>query len=242
MLHTFSDKSILKRISAKTLVGIPVWRGNRHIDNNHANQIKNDIGDDIQKLDKTVFHIVMYKEDSKLQKYIVDGQHRQFVIKSYFEENFCIPDFDVLIIEKMVEDESEAIEYFNIINNVKPQHDNDVNNMVNKYIKVLEEKFNKDKKNLLIKPLDKTTKRPFLSSALLRKVLEEYGSLLKNSKEFMKNFVTKVEEWNKKKIEEYTLGSVFVATKERSILESCVEKKFVLAFDPKLPWIKECLA
>jgi hypothetical protein len=47
--------------------------------------------------------------------------------------------------------------------------------------------------------------------------------------------------WNKKKIEEYTLGSVFVATKERSILESSLEKKFVLAFDPKLPWIKECL-
>ena len=241
MLHTFSDKSILKRISAKTLVGIPVWRGNRHIDNNHANQIKNDIGDDIQKLDKTVFHIVIYNEDNKQQKYLVDGQHRKSVIQSYFEENFCIPDFDVLIIEKIVEDEAEAIQYFNTINNVKPQHDNDINHIVNKYIKVLEDMFNKDKKNLLIKPLDKTTKRPFLSSALLRKILEEHGSLLKHSKEFMKNFVTKVETWNKKKIEEYTLGSVFVATKERSILESCVEKKFVLAFDPKLPWIKECL-
>ena len=65
--------------------------------------------------------------------------------------------------------------------------------------------------------------------------------MLKHSKEFMKNFITKVETWNKKKIEEYTLGSVFVATKERSILESSLEKKFVLAFDPKLPWIKECL-
>ena len=233
MLHTFSDKSILKRISAKTIVGIPVWKGNRHIDNNHANQIKNDIGDDIQKLDKTVFHIVIYNEDNKQQKYLVDGQHRKSVIQSYFEENFCIPDFDVLIIEKIVEDESEAIQYFNTINNV--------NHIVNKYIKVLEDKFNKDKKNLLIKPLDKTTKRPFLSSTLLRKILEEHGSLLKHSKEFMKNFVTKVETWNKKKIEEYTLGSVFVATKERSILESSLEKKFVLAFDPKLPWIKECL-
>ena len=241
MLHTFSDKSILKRISAKTLVGIPVWRGNRHIDNNHANQIKNDIGDDIQKLDKTVFHIVIYNEDNKQQKYLVDEQHRKSVIQSYFEENFCIPDFDVLIIEKIVEDEAEAIQYFNTINNVKPQHDNDINHIVNKYIKVLEDMFNKDKKNILIKPLDKTTKRPFLSSALLRKILEEHGSLLKHSKEFMKNFVTKVETWNKKKIEEYTLGSVFVATKERSILESSLEKKFVLAFDPKLPWIKECL-
>jgi len=157
MLHTFSDKSILKRISAKTLVGIPVWRGNRHIDMNHVNQIKNDIGDDIQKLDKTVFHVVIYNEDNKLQKYLVDGQHRKSVIQSYFEENFCIPDFDVLVIEKKVEDESEAIEYFNTINNVKPQHDDDINNMVNKYIKALEDKFNKDKKNILIKPVDKTT-------------------------------------------------------------------------------------
>ena len=241
MLHTFSDKSILKRISAKTLVGIPVWKGNRYIDNYHANQIKNDIGDDIQKLDDTIFRLLIFKEGNKEQRFLADGQHRQFVIKSYFEENFCIPDFDVLIIEKIVEDESEAIQYFNTINNVKPQHDNDINHIVNKYIKVLEDKFNKDKKNLLIKPLDKTTKRPFLSSTLLRKILEEHGSLLKHSKEFITNFVTKVETWNKKKIEEYTLGSVFVATKERSILESSLEKKFVLAFDPKLPWIKECL-
>jgi hypothetical protein len=241
MLHTFSDKSILKRISAKTLVGIPVWRGNRHIDMNHVNQIKNDIGDDIQKLDKTVFHVVIYNEDNKLQKYLVDGQHRKSVIQSYFEENFCIPDFDVLVIEKKVEDESEAIEYFNTINNVKPQHDDDINNMVNKYIKALEDKFNKDKKNILIKPVDKTTKRPFLSSALLRKVLEEHGTLLKHSKEFIKNFVNKVEIWNKKKIQEYELGSIYIATKERSILESCLEKRFVLAFDSKLPWIQECL-
>jgi hypothetical protein len=114
-------------------------------------------------------------------------------------------------------------------------------NIVNKYIKALEDKFNKDKKNILIKPLDKTTKRPFLSSGLLRKILEENGPLLKHSKEFIKTFVNKVESWNNKKIQEYTLGSVFVATKERSILESSLEKKFVLAFDSKLPWINECL-
>jgi hypothetical protein len=40
MLHTFSDGSILQKVKAKELVGIPVWRGNRFIDLSHAKKIK----------------------------------------------------------------------------------------------------------------------------------------------------------------------------------------------------------
>jgi len=32
-----------------------------------------------------------------------------------------------------------------------------------------------------------------------------------------------------------------IETKEQSVLKSCTDKKFILAFDSKLPWIKECL-
>lgn len=176
-----------------------------------------------------------------METYLVDGQHRQYVIRSYFEENFCMSDFNVLIHEKIVEDESETIEYFNTLNNVKPQQENDLKLLANKYIIALEMRFNKDKKNILIKPVDKNTKRPFLSSALLRKVLEEHGTLLKQSKEFIKTFVEKVDSWNKKMIQTYELGSAFVAVKDKTVLDSCLEKKFVLAFDSKLPWIKDCL-
>jgi len=62
MIHTFSDNSTLQKVSAKTLVGIPVWRGNRFIDLNHANQIKKDVGDNIQTLDNANFHVVKYRD------------------------------------------------------------------------------------------------------------------------------------------------------------------------------------
>ena len=36
-------------------------------------------------------------------------------------------------------------------------------------------------------------------------------------------------------INEYEVGSAF-QTKDRSVLENCIKKEFVLAFDQKLPW------
>ena len=237
MIHTFSDRSVLLKMKAKELVGIPVWKGNRFIDLEHANKIGSVIGDKIESLDQTMFKVVKYKDGDVEQKYLVDGQHRQYIIKKYYEEYYILPtNFDVLVHEKTVDSEAEAIEYFNVINNTKPQQDNDPKMLANKYILALEKKFVK-----LIRPEGKSTKRPFLSNELLRKVLEQHSSILKQSNESIEQFIKKVEAWNSKKIQEYELGCALVAAKEKTVLDSCLEKKFVLAFDSKLPWIRECL-
>ena len=97
------------------------------------------------------------------------------------------------------------------------------------------------KKGKLIRPEGKATKRPFLSNDLLRGVLEENAVLLRQGAEFVTRFIKKVDEWNKKKLEEYENFSGFIQAKERGVLESCIDKKFILAFDVRLPWIKECL-
>ena len=234
MIHTFSDKSILLKMKAKELIGIPVWKGNRFIDLEHAERISSAI-DNVNRLDSTIFCVVKYKDGSIEQKYLVDGQHRQHVIKKYYEEQYILPiNFDVLVHEKTVDSEADAIEYFNAINNSKPQQDNDPKILANKYILALEKKFSK-----LIRPEGKGTKRPFLSNDVLRKGLEEHVSMLKQSNVFIKRFVERVDAWNKKKIHDYELG--LIETKEQSILKSCIEKKFILAFDVKLPWIKDCL-
>jgi len=238
MIHTFSDTSVLKKIKAKELAGIQVWKGNRFIDNDHVNKIKLAIGHRIESLDSTIFRVVKYKDGTIEQKYLVDGQHRQLVIKNYFEETTLFPtNFDVLLHEKIVDSEAEAIEYFNAINNTKPQQDNDPKILANKYILALEKHFVK-----LIRPEGKGTKRPFLSNDLLRTELEKNASMLKQSNEFVKRFVERVDAWNKKKIKDYELSLIERKEgKEDSVLKSCIDKKFVLAFDPKLPWIKECL-
>jgi len=233
MIHTFNDNSLLVKIKAKELVGIPVWKGNRFIDLAHAEHIGNAI-EKISNLDSTVFRVVKYTDgiNGNMQKYLVDGQHRQHVLKKYYEEHYLFPNnFDVLVHEKTVDSEAEAIEYFNAINNVKPQQDCDPKRMADKYIIALEKTF--------VKLIRFGTKRPFLSAELLRKGLEENVSMLKQSNEYVQRFITRVEGWNKKKIESYQLG--LIETKEESILESCIKKGFILAFDIKLPWIKECL-
>jgi hypothetical protein len=230
MIHSFNDKSILVKMKAKELIGIPVWKGNRFIDLEHAERISCAI-ENVNSLDSTIFRVVKYMDTSIEQKYLVDGQHRQHVIKKYYEDNYLFPNnFDILVHEKTVDSEAEAIEYFNAINNVKPQQDNDPKRMADKYVLALEKKFPK-----LIRF---GTKRPFLSNDLLRKVLEENASMLKQSNEYVKRFIERVDAWNKKKIQEYNLYSI---DKKDSVLESCTKKEFVLAFNINLPWIKECL-
>jgi len=236
MLHTFSDGSMLKKIKAKELVGIPVWKGNRFIDMQHANKIKEAIGDKIESLDSSIFRVVKYKDGDVTQRFLVDGQHRQYVIKSYYEDNVLFAlNFNTIVIEKTVECEADAIEYFNTLNNAKPQQDNDPKLLANKYILALEKFYKK-----LIRPEGVGTKRPFLSSDSLRKVLEENGSMLKQSNEHVSLFIKKVDAWNKKMITEYEVGSAFQA-KDKTVLENCIKKEFVLAFNPQLPWVRECL-
>lgn len=239
MFHVFHDGSVLRKISVIELLGIPVWRGNRHIDLEHVKNIEKEIGENIESLDSTVFRIVMYKDDDIQQRFLIDGQHRQQVIKNIYQVQK--KDFDVLIVEKDVEDESQAIDYFNQLNNVKPQFEYDSKLIVNKYIAALEKKFNMNKKNLLIRPEGKTTKRPFLSSSLLRTVLETHAKQLKSSTEFIEEFMKRVEAWNTKKITEFELQSLYASSKDKSLLEATIEKKFALAYDPKLLWIAECL-
>jgi hypothetical protein len=239
MFHVFCDGSVLRKVSVIELLGIPVWRGNRHIDLEHVKNIEKEIGENIECLDSTIFRIVTYKDGDIQQRYLIDGQHRQQVIKNVYQVNK--KDFEVLIVEKDVEDESQAIDYFNQLNNVKPQFEYDSKLIVNKYIAALEKKFNTNKKNLLIRPEGKTTKRPFLSSSLLRSVLETHAKQLKSSKEILQEFVTKVEAWNTKKINEFELQSLYANSKEKSLLEATIEKKFALAYDPKLSWIGECI-
>jgi hypothetical protein len=241
MFHVFHDGSVLRKISVRELLGIPVWRGNRHIDMEHVKNIQKEIGDNIICLDSTIFRVVTYKDGDVQQRYLIDGQHRQSVIKSVFESCNFMQDFEVIIVEKDVEDETEAIDYFNNLNNVKPQFENDSTLIVNKYIAALEKKFNTNKKNLLIRPQGKTTKRPFLSSDSLRSALEAQGRFLKSAKGSIEEFVNKVDTWNTKRLQELELECLMGNSKDKKLAETTIEKKFTLAFDPKLPWIEKCL-
>ena len=246
MLRTFSDGSKLRLMSAKELVTIPVWKGNRIMDEEHAKTIRKDIGNRIDRLDSSVFRIIQYSELNSqnqyvLQNYLIDGQHRAHVMRTHFQETVCEPDFQVLVIEKRVESESDAIDFFNTLNNVKPQQwSHDPKLLVNKYLVALDAQFNKDKKTQLIRM--GATKRPFLSGDSLREALEKVAEKLKQDDDHVQAFVQKVVRWNEKAVQDIQMKLLQEKeAKHSNLIEGVQKRKFALAYNAKLPWIKDCL-
>lgn len=165
---TMDDGSKWIKMSASRLSIIPIWKGNRIIDQNHTARINNSISS-IQELAISPYRIVLVKEDGIEHRYIVDGQHRVQILKRYFT-NHTSEDFNVLVNERECFDESSIIEYFKVINTTKSiQWKEDPILVANKYIDLFTKEFNKD----IRKPLIKTgkTNRPYLSIDKLRDVL-----------------------------------------------------------------------
>jgi hypothetical protein len=232
------------QIGAKELKEIPIWKGNRILDEAHAQEIYKGVGGNVKWLDSSIFRIVKYSEMNASgalveQKYIIDGQHRAWCIKKFFDsDTVCEPDFEVFIIEKTVEDETEAIEYFNSLNNVKAQHwKQDPAILANAYIAALEKKFKN--KHKLIRP--GVTKRPYLAAEKLRDALKESSALLKPGAENIGRFVDAVVAWNTKELKALEMRMIVAEEKDKGIMENCIDKKFALAFDPRLKWVKDCL-
>jgi len=245
MLHRLHDGSILKVISAKELVAIPIWNGNRIINQAHVDTLKASVKDNIKSLDFG-FRIVTYTvEDPNgllvKESKIIDGQHRHKVLTDYFQGYFP-EDFQVVVLEKEVISESEKITYFKQLNTQLPiAWKSDPAMVTNEYIKALESKFNTKKESMI---RDKSTKRPYLS---VEKVREEFLKIFKNgvaseSAEDIKAFVDRVVALNDRLIQGADMAILQGGKKETmDIIQKAVAKKFMLAVDPKLKWISENL-
>jgi ribosome-associated translation inhibitor RaiA len=233
MLHTYNDGSVLKVMTARELVGLPTWKGQRILDKNHSDSIKAAVGSNVQSLDSG-YSIVKYKEEatdgsSIISTYLIDGQHRASVIRDYYLDTICEEDFNVTVTEKTVESESDAIIYFNKINNVKAQQWRiDPNLLINNYISALEKVFNKNKKCVLIRP---TNIRPYLSSVNLREAFANNTRLLKNGKEDVAKYVEAVVKYNKEIVTKFSLDLTQADTKDYKLKERAVAVGFVLAND-----------
>jgi hypothetical protein len=240
-IHTFQDGSTLHKTMAKELIKIPIWKGNRILDTAHVAALQKAIGNKLHTLDSG-YRIVEYEEEDAagvpiLRSYLIDGQHRAAILKDHYESTLCEPDFPILVTIKRVEDESGAIDFFNIVNHCKPQAwKQDPNLVVNKYIAALVKTFNVAKKVKLIRP--GSTHRPYLSTDKLRETLLLYAKGLNYTSEAIRQFVERVQKWNVQEVGaaqmQLTLGDV---KKEAGILQKSVDTEFMLAFDPAFKWI-----
>lgn len=240
MLHTFHDGSVLQTMSAKELVKVPVWHGQRTLDKVHAAKIRDAVGAAVDRLDSG-YRIVFYNEPDTSgrmvrQSYLIDGQHRAEVLREHFLSSLCEPDFTVVVTEKEVESETEAIEFFNAINNVKPQQwRTDPNILVNSYIAEMEKRFNAKKPGFI---RHTATVRPYLGADKLREALKAVVASLGQEKASIELFVQRALEKNKEMLGKASV-LVLANTKDSKYYEKAAAVGFMLAVDPKLPWVRE---
>jgi hypothetical protein len=169
-MFKFNDGSKLNTMMASRLAAIPIWKGNRNIDQDHIARIDESLNS-IQELDGTPFRLVNIIEDGVSQTTIVDGQHRATLIKKFLGNPFA-EDFPVLVIEKDCRDEAEIIAYFEKVNRMKPMHyREDPVLAANRYITPFLKEFNKDPKKPLVR--QGKVNRPYLSVDRLREILIE---------------------------------------------------------------------
>jgi hypothetical protein len=232
-LHTFHDGSVLKKITARALIAIPIWKGNPILNTDHVTKIQKDVGTHVNLLDSG-YCIIHYPESDAAGKevtgsYIIDGQHRAAVLRTYYAPPCFEPDFELLVKEKTVASESEAISYFNVLNSVKPQqwaHDKKL--IANEYIVGMEALFNTTKRCPMIR--QGITHRPYLSVDKLRDQLILYN--VKPDTEHIKAFLTKVQGWNKRKCEEAQISlALHSEHKDASMWSRALEVGFMLAMD-----------
>ena len=240
LLHTYSDGSKLSLMSAKALTRIPIWKGNRIIDLEHAIKIKESIDYQAQLLDSG-YKIIQYNEideneNETKKSYVIDGQHRIRVVMDYFENVGDATDFLVTVTEIYVDSEADAIDYFNKINNVKPiQFEEDPILIVNKYIQKLIGIYPKTLKLFR----NGATKRPYMSIDKLRTYLSVHINNLK--KLSLDSFVMLCNQQNNKIIQELEILSLTPNHKEIRIIQKSIEIGFGLAWDEKFRWLGQIL-
>ena len=208
---------------ARDLVAIPVWKGNRTLDVAHAATIAAAVTD-IRTLDSG-YRIVNYMEPDATgtpvrQSYLIDGQHRCHILRSA-----TALDFPVVVTEKDVASESDAIDFFNTINTVKPQQWSvDPALVVNLYIVELEKAFPK-----MIRP---STHRPYLSVDRLREALKRLPLKAKA----VTACVARARAKNEVLLQDAIMRSNYDLVENKR----AIAIGFMLGLD--LGWVKECCA
>jgi hypothetical protein len=241
ILHTLGDGSVLRIVMASDIVKIPVWKGNRIIDPVHVENIRTTVGANVRSLDFG-YRLVTYEITDgggaiSSETVLVDGQHRHAVLCEHFRPPYFGEDFPVVVTEKHVESEIDIIEYFNTLNNVKAMTWSEPKLIANAYIAALESEFNKGirPKSFLIRK--GATHRPYLSADKVREGLEKITGL-RGGKADIATFVARVKAWND---EQLRLAEVSIAYggKNAEMIGKAAGMKFMLALDPKLPWLSQ---
>jgi hypothetical protein len=230
-LHIFSDRSVLRKMTARDLIKVAIWNGNRILNEEHKKDIASSI-QTIRSLDLKPFHLVTYPcEDEngmeEIKTFVVDGQHRVSILKDAFFTNSELENFDVLVVEKSCETQNEVSAYFKLLNTTRSiEWKEDPVLLAAPYVNLFETTFNKNKKDKEKLVRAGATKRPYISIEKLREAITK--RIMDVTKRTPEQFVMDAVQKNKELIDKASLSN----SNDKSVLRA-LEIGFMLAIDEK---------
>jgi hypothetical protein len=233
-LFTYADGSTLHNISAHTFVNsFPVWEANRTIDETHVSDLEASIKSptEIQGL----FSVISYRdEENKVQNRVIDGQHRQEVLRRYFNRNPAATDFGVLVRRYQIKNPTEAVPLFQQINNAKPMvYKGSATERLHEFVAALKKHFIGERGNGVVAYIRPACNRPCLATETLEQALKTYG-IHERTDLTVEQLIRHAGDMNGFYAEDFSrIGGKFT----RTMIDRATEYGFYLGLDPKCSWL-----
>jgi hypothetical protein len=232
---TFTDGSQLITAPASWFIQQPVWEANRTLDPDHALDLEKSIKD--PTMIQGPFSIVSYKdEEGKPVLRVIDGQHRQEVIRRYFAVSSTMSDFQVLVRRYQIEGYEEAARIFGEINHAKPiQYRGSDTERLHDIVTALKRRFIVERTGgSMVGMIRPSCNRPALSTEYLETAIKLY-SIHTRADITPSDVVTFASDMNMWIAADPARRIQTRVT--QGILDKAVEYKFFLGLDPKCQWL-----
>jgi hypothetical protein len=234
-IYTFSDKSILYKMSAKGFVQrFPVWEANRILDEAHVADLESSIAS-AREL-QGPFSVISYTdEETKVQNRVIDGQHRQESLRRYFDKHPDAEDFEVLVRRYPDANHDAAIKIFQQINHAKPMvYKGSSTERLHEFVAALKRNFVSERTGgTLISLIRPSTNRPFLSTEFLEEAIKLY-KIHERMDLTTEQVVAHAESMNAFYAEDYNRVT---ARFTKATLDRATEYGFFLGLDPRCSWL-----
>lgn len=235
-IFIYNDKSKLYRTSAKWLTMIPVWESNRVMDHQHVAELEAAITEPTTI--QGIFTVAEYTDKTMtppqtIQK-LIDGQHRQEILRRYFQKTPDAEDFGVLVRMYIVDSWEEIVQLFQQINHAKPMvYRGSSTEHLHAITAALKKEYTTERGNKPIYLIRQNCVRPFLSVEHLQDAIKRFG-LHERTDLSPHQFVEHAK----------TMNSFFAADYSRvnarfsqTTLERAIDYGFYLGLDPSCSWL-----
>ncbi len=233
-IFLYNDKSQLYRTSAKWLTMIPVWEANRVMDLQHVADLETSIPDPTTL--QGIFTIAEYTTPTEMtgtQK-LLDGQHRQEVLRRYFLKHPDAEDFSILVRIYNVTAWDEMVKLFQQINHAKPMvYRGSPTEQLHAIVSALRKEFITERANKPVYMIRPHCVRPFLDVGHLEEAIKRYA-LHERTALSVQRFVEHAKSMNA------FFGADFSRVNARfsqTTLERAIDYGFYLGLDTSCAWL-----